>query len=373
MLKLDELIRDRSLLFQALGIADNFKGESIRLACPLHGGHRASMWIGAKDGKWFWKCHTGCGEGSFIDAYMTRNRCSVGEAMRHFEAELGVKIERNSAPPPIPVLDMERTERIISYAQEQLKNDQEFVNRIGVLKRGLSLGVISKFKLGRLLRVSFDEYGPREYSGWLIPITDVENKNLALRIHQENQTDFQTPKCLWAPVGTKIYPGESKPRHKVATLYPAPEGQGDKIYLFPGELKALCGISLRLPSTSFTGGESELPHVSEIARLPKLVVLVFDAESDKPTRRGLVNPGRTWRDKMQKILIQSGRSVLTCSMDDLKKPVQKPEAIKELKEYDAEGWAAHDAKVAKMRGSEWQGPRDPRSQAFIDSMPEVKR
>jgi hypothetical protein len=70
-----------------------------------------------------------------------------------------------------------------------------------------------------------------------------------------------------------------KPRHGFATLWPPPEtfDVAEKLYLLPGELKALAVLGAGRAATSITAGESTRWTPGLLARLAgRRVVIVYD-------------------------------------------------------------------------------------------------
>jgi AAA domain/CHC2 zinc finger len=76
------------LLMQQLGLGEHAK-KSAR--CPFHDDHHASfsVWRNA-DGAWFFKCHTGCGEGDEISLLELRKQISQSEATKLYVEMAGV-------------------------------------------------------------------------------------------------------------------------------------------------------------------------------------------------------------------------------------------------------------------------------------------
>src|SRR5438552_17083230 len=64
-----------------LGLGEHAK-KSAR--CPFHDDGRNSFSIWPRNGMWFWKCHTGCGEGDEITFLENHRGISRGEAIKVF-------------------------------------------------------------------------------------------------------------------------------------------------------------------------------------------------------------------------------------------------------------------------------------------------
>jgi hypothetical protein len=92
-----------ALLYQ-LGLGEHAK-KSAR--CPFHEDQHNSFSIWQRDGVWFWKCHTGCGDGDEITFLERHKGISRGEAIRLFVEMAGVNgseriREHSSAAFPLP-------------------------------------------------------------------------------------------------------------------------------------------------------------------------------------------------------------------------------------------------------------------------------
>jgi acetyl esterase/lipase len=143
----------------------------------------------------------------------------------------------------------------------------------------------------------------------------------AVKLHFEHPPTGH-PKLLWAPFGTVPDPGQTKPRHGLATLWPWPQppyereeraaiaeydaadwfpsraeaeafadrdtpDDGKWLHLCPGELKALAVLSAGLPATAITGGEAHRWTPALLAPFRgRRVCLVYDED----------DAGRRFRD-----------------------------------------------------------------------------
>ena len=82
-------------LLHQLGLGEHAK-KSAR--CPFHDDRRNSFSVWPNEtGRWFWKCHAGCGEGDEITFLEKHKGISNGEAIKLFKEMTGV-----SARPPKP-------------------------------------------------------------------------------------------------------------------------------------------------------------------------------------------------------------------------------------------------------------------------------
>src|SRR5947208_994898 len=74
-------------LLHQLGLGEHAK-KSPR--CPFHRDEHNSFSIWQKDGRWFWKCHTGCGQGDEINLLEAHKGVSNGEAIKLYLEMAGV-------------------------------------------------------------------------------------------------------------------------------------------------------------------------------------------------------------------------------------------------------------------------------------------
>lgn len=276
MLTLD--LRNQDLLLTALtGVRGARRPENSDLnhiRCPLHDDSvgSVSIWMD-ENGFWRWKCHAGCGSGFYY------NIPGIGV----FDADRAIlqTLTQDSAPaktvtPVVPVMaDWARdkfNERMDPEASYMLQ-----------LSRGISEEVAHYYGLGL-----HDGY-------WTIPISRPDRDEFcAVKMHAAYP--HLVPKCRWFPCGT--FPKE-KPRHGIATLYPRPESWTPilRVFIMPGELKALRMISLGYQAVSPTSGESFSWPEREVRRLVGFrCAIVYD---DDPA-------GRSFRDKTAKRLRQEG-------------------------------------------------------------------
>lgn len=314
---LSALKRDSALLMAVLG--RERPGQHIK--CPFHADERGSMsvWQTA-DGVWFWKCHSGCGSGTIIDAAMRAYNCSSpAEAVRAIERELGVKIGRDEEYQE-PRIDADRAERLVVEAHKFLMGNEDIQERMLRGKRGISdLGLVERFRLGFGIGMRFRGWQSWKLTGWVLPITDARDRLVAVKIHTEMRRDQRTrtiPKCLWAPFGT-YPPPPSKPKNGTLTLWPPPEvwTKPRRLYVCPGELKAMAMLGAGLAATSPTSGEGGKLPSRLVDRLRAVTPgHVFVAYDDDPA-------GRKWRDALAEQISQAGLAVATLKFS-LQSPVK---------------------------------------------------
>lgn len=311
-MELSELKRDRAMFFAFLGISALGK----HLPCPFHkGGDSFSVWQG-RDGIWIWKCHSGCGTGTIVDAAMLRyNVRHCAAAVECIEKELGVKIGRDEEYVE-PIIDNDRAESLIKAAHDYLMSNFSVQETWLIGKRGISnLATVEKYRLGFLPGVDITfkkkETGrpyPLKIFGWVLPITNARGVLQAVKFHTEKECWPGAPKCLFAPFGT--YPA-TEPRHGSYTLWPAPEQcpAGADLYLHPGELKALAHEAAGFYTTSPTSGENKFPDrfVKRIGAVGAgKVFLPYDDDKPKMVNGVWRSPGNEWKDAMVKALAVAG-------------------------------------------------------------------
>ena len=288
---LSDIKRNKELLVGSLGLEKYRPGKLNR--CPFHDDSTPSLSIFKHDGIWFWKCHAGCGSGTIIDAAMQDSSVTTpGQAIRYIEREMGVKIDRDEEPVE-PVIDEERAERLITVAHRTLMDSFSLQEKYMLGKRGIhDLSIIERYRIGFKERLTFDGWGSWWFHGWVLPVTNARGTLIGVKIHSERKNSEKSPKAFWAPFGT--YPRD-KPKNGLATLWPPPErfGEGQVIYLCPGELKAVAMLSDGMLATSVTAGEgSSKFHSSMVRRLqrlkPEKIVLTYDNDQAGRKFAGLV-------------------------------------------------------------------------------------
>lgn len=80
---------DVASVWAALG----FQGSPSRSCrCPVHKDDKASFSVyrAARDGRWLWKCHAGCGHGDLADLWMIATGCSKREAFQELRRNFGL-------------------------------------------------------------------------------------------------------------------------------------------------------------------------------------------------------------------------------------------------------------------------------------------
>jgi putative DNA primase/helicase len=147
--KIDEAKRRLPMpeLMKQLGL-DEYAKKSAR--CPFHQDKHNSFSVWEKDGRWFWKCHTGCGGGDEITFLERHKGISRGEAIRLFVEMAGVNgsqriREHSSAAFPLP-------------SQRQASNGEKAFNW---------QQCISGLKAKDLIKLGNERWYSRAFCGWL--------------------------------------------------------------------------------------------------------------------------------------------------------------------------------------------------------------
>jgi hypothetical protein len=230
-------------------------------------------------------------------AAMKFNTSGPAAAIAALEREIGVRIGKDVEPIE-PVLNTDRADRLVRTAHENLMHNVKIQETYLFRKRNIAnLQVVRDYRLGFIEDAAFEGWGWR-LTGWVLPVTSVDDRLLAVKIHTEKRI-VDGPKALWAPFG--VYP-QPKPKHSVNTLWPPPERwpSADQLWLCPGELKALALISSGMPATSPTVGESGALPKRLLDRLrevdAKEFVIAYD---DDPA-------GRRWADANEAALATVG-------------------------------------------------------------------
>lgn len=231
--------------------------------CPFHADSTGSLSIYYDGMRWKWKCHAGCGGGGVEEAAARMDK----DLPTYSYKACGEKVSKWPVPRPNVMSELKR-----GPGFEQVMET-----------RKISIEVADAFFLA----------GDRRET--LIPITDPSGREVAVKIHRHSNMR-PSPKCGWLAVGT--VPPE-KPKHGVSTLFPRPElwNKLPKLYICPGELKALRVITMGRQAVSPTAGESFNWPDDELDRLRgfRTVVIYDDDEA-----------GYRFRDKTQRRLRGAG-------------------------------------------------------------------
>jgi hypothetical protein len=269
---LNEIKRSEEMLLSELGLDRMGGGQH----CPFHDDKHGSFSVYQNaGGEVRWKCHAGCGSGSIVDAVkLRRGLPSISAAIAALGGDLGVKVKK---PPVETHFESDRAENLIANAHRLLLSRPDLQAQWMVQKRGISLDVAKKYRIGLLENASFREWPQWVFPmAWTLPITDAEGKLLGVKLHFEVKPGDFEGKNLWAPL-LKAADG-SKPKQPCMTLWPPPENHPDcGIMLCPGELKALGFESIGLPASSITCGESGKMTRDMVERLKgRHILLAYD-------------------------------------------------------------------------------------------------
>lgn len=252
--------------------------RGVSALCPAHGDRNASLNVDqGAGGRVVMRCYAGCPTEAILAA--------LGLEWGHLFPD-GRPYRDPNAPPPKPLPPVQAravepvepkperdlVERIIGHALENVQ--KEAANR-WLDKRGLSVETCLRFQVGFMPWIRFAKWRGPIPNVWIIPILNADGQVVALKMHREEPPEGYA-KGSWAPVGTE--PAD-KPRHGFATLWPPPESfdVAEKLYLLPGELKALAVLGAGRAATSITAGEATRWTPGLLARLAgRRVVIVYD-------------------------------------------------------------------------------------------------
>jgi hypothetical protein len=255
--------------------------------CPAHADKNASLNIDQGDGgRVILRCYAGCETKNVLE--------SLGLTWGHlfpdgapYRTSGGPKLEPLPPRPKIvepvpPVPDADLLQRIIGHALDGVQTDAAWP---WLKKRGVSVETCLKWCVGYMPWIRFKGWRGAMPRCWVIPVSDSAGNVVALKLHREQPPEgFQ--KGSWAPIGTQ--PAD-KPRHGFATFWPAPESfpASEKLYLLPGELKALAVLGAGRSAISITAGEGMRWTPGLMRRIEgRRVVIVYD--DDEAGRRFLI-------------------------------------------------------------------------------------
>lgn len=324
-MELSELKRNASYLLAVLG---NGTRVAKHQSCPFHNrdrkGDSFSVWQD-ESGIFVWKCNSqGCGSGTILDAAMKVHGVqSFQDALIALEKQLGIKLVRDEDFAE-PILNRDRAEAFVKDAHAHLMNSPDLQSKYMIERRGIfNLEVIERYRVGFVtpddakhnalygqgFRIKGKNWSP---FGWILPVTNAAGVLVAVKLHTERPlfawAPSKSPKCVWLPFGT--YPA-SEPKHRSNTLWPAPENFSGaaKLYVCPGELKALAMIGAGMAATSPTAGESALrPELVRriINAKPEKAFVVADVDAPRMVAGKLERTGEKWKDGVVKALKSAG-------------------------------------------------------------------
>lgn len=242
---------DGSAFSEVLGIT-KFGNHCPCPACKDKTSMRAGP-DGSGSGVYIFQCMKGCGQGTIIDAVMMLQRVKLPEAIQIVKQRYGrgnPNHKPSRAPNVIrkpsrdnadhkeridPVIDEERASAFVNYAHTELMTREEIQEK-WLAKRKISLEVADRFKLGFFEKCSIPQLGkdggadftmPAE-NVWVLPLTDLNNKLMAVKLHFETPPLFFKGKSMWVNYGT--VPAHDrhaniKPRCSYNTFWPHVEHQ----------------------------------------------------------------------------------------------------------------------------------------------------
>lgn len=273
----DAMRASKALLVEALVSAGcEIKGLAVK--CAFHEDRHASGGLKAcEDGVWRYRCFA-CGiQGDVFDIRARLNSRTPGEELRESSSPVTRQPKPTVTAVTTPVPDRDRLFRFHETAiLNALEPDPAAAKYAAA--RGVDLSYLTgQYCVGFMPRFSFAKWpGWILENAWSFPIpAGPDGPIVAVKLHFESRPR-PGMKSMWAPFGTAP---AGEPRHGIGTLWPCPEwfSKQDKIYLCPGELKALAIISAGQAAVSVTGGEST-KWTPELARRfhGRSVMLVYD-------------------------------------------------------------------------------------------------
>jgi hypothetical protein len=187
-----------------------------------------------------YRCHKCEAKGDIFSALKNLSGLEFKDAIAYLKGTPNIKITpakhaeyvKQSEARTIPVIDQDKAEKLISYANKFLLDHMEYSAEYN---RGLSREVVEKYRIGFLFneRWRIYDYGnPHLFNAtWIIPITDEDGKINGIKFHHQIQPlngkgeEFKG-KCSWAPFGTDPVANFEKgiqPVHSYYTLWPHPD------------------------------------------------------------------------------------------------------------------------------------------------------
>jgi hypothetical protein len=219
------------------------KGSEMSCICPFHNDTKPSMNINTETG--LWNCLVGCGGGNVLTFIGRKYEVSMKDAGSILKAI---------------VYPINESIQQLSYTLRQNKSAMTFLTE----KRGLSVEVIDKYKLG----YNGDRITIPAYLGDRLVNIKYYKSGAQLKFYSHFE-DLQDNK--------KITYGDAR-------LYPFEQIHNSTIYLFEGEMDALLAISLGLPAiTNSNGAGTWMPEWTHYLR-GKVVNICYD--NDKPGQDG---------------------------------------------------------------------------------------
>jgi len=255
--------------------------------CPAHDDRDPSMNVDqGVGGRVILRCYAGCSTQAILDALgLTWGHLFPDGAP--YQDPRGPKlpalppVEKRIREPIEPVPDRDLLLRILDHA---IENVVKGAADRWLKKRGVTRATALKWGVGFMPWYRHKKWKAARKDLWIIPIANHEGRLVALKTHREDPPPGWA-KSGWIPLGTEP---ESKPRHGFSTLWPCPESfaVSSKLYLLPGELKALAVLGAGRNATSITAGESMTWAPKLVKRLEgRKIVIVYD--DDEAGRRFL--------------------------------------------------------------------------------------
>ena len=136
--------------------------EGQHLKCPFHDDKNGSMAIWKNNDVWFWKCHSGCGSGTSIDAAMRLYACtSPADALKALEKEQGITIIRDEETQE-PIIDHHRAEIFIKNAHNYLMDNYDLRTFYCQKRKIFNIKTLEDYRIGFVERQTFREWRSRD-------------------------------------------------------------------------------------------------------------------------------------------------------------------------------------------------------------------
>ena len=254
----DELIHKINLvdyIMQSVDLVQN--GDEWRGKCPLHKGDNPTSFVVYPDNHYY--CYA-CGRsGNIIDYVAERDNITYRSAIEELAKEIGINLA-DSKTFQLEQKKIERVENVIQRTHEKVDSMREYLHN-----RGFTDETIDKFQLG-------------ENQGTLfIPIYDANGTPIGYTMRRFNSK----PKYI-NPETNEIYE-----KGKVLfNLHNAKRIKSDKLYLVEGNLDAISGDQMGLPTVAYCGA---IPTDEQIALIKNTFregkTIIFCPGNDDTGRR----------------------------------------------------------------------------------------
>jgi hypothetical protein len=249
--------------------------RGVMARCPAHPDRNASLNVDVGDhGRVLVRCYAGCDAKAVVSAMGLTWGHLFPDGLPYRDGTPLPKLPpRRPDPEPVPpVPDRDLLNRILGHALEGVQTDAAWP---WIQARGVDVETCLRWTVGYMPWIRFKAWKGAIPRVWIIPVSDANGNVVALKMHREKPPEGFA-KGSWAPIGTE--PAE-KPRHGFNTFWPAPESfpAAEKLYLLPGELKALAVLHAGRAAVSITAGEGMRWTEGLLHRIEgRRVVIVYD-------------------------------------------------------------------------------------------------